>query len=144
MLVFVLMIGLMLSGTYRAQAQEISVATVNMQEVLMVHPSVQEAQQELQQRQMEMMAEMEELDEEEQQAQQQQMQQEMQMLQQELLEGAIADVEEDIERISQELGYDVVINEQGIITGEEVLAAENITEQILEEFNGEMEMEPDF
>ncbi len=138
------MFGLIFGIGNSVQAQDVSVATINIQEILMVHPSVQEAQQELQQKQMEMMAELEELDEEEQQAQQQQMQQELQMLQQELLEGAIADVEDDIEEIAADLGYNVVLNEQGIITGADVLDADDITEQVLEEFNGEMEIDPEF
>ena len=136
------MFGLLAGMGTSAEAQDLNVATVNMQEVLMAHPAIQEAQQELQEKQMEMMADLEDMDEEDAAAQQQQMQQELQMLQQDLLESAIAEVEADIEEIAADLGFNVVLNQEGIVSGEEALEAESITDEVMEEFNGEVEMDP--
>ncbi len=138
------MFGLLAGMGTSAEAQDLNVATVNMQEVLMAHPAIQEAQQELQEKQMEMMADLEDMDEEDAAAQQQQMQQELQMLQQDLLESAIAEVEADIEEIAADLGFNVVLNQEGIVSGEEALEAESITDEVMEEFNGEVEMDPQF
>jgi len=139
-----MMFGLLAGMGTSAEAQDLNVATVNMQEVLMAHPAIQEAQQELQEKQMEMMADLEDMDEEDAAAQQQQMQQELQMLQQDLLESAIAEVEADIEEIAADLGFNVVLNQEGIVSGEEALEAESITDEVMEEFNGEVEMDPQF
>lgn len=110
-----------------------SVAVVNTQEVFRLHPSFQEVQQELQDRQKEMSAELEELEGEEAEAKQQEMQQELQELQQELVGQAIQEVEEEIGNMANELGFDVVLNPDGIILGEEELGAEDITEEIIAE-----------
>ncbi len=126
------------------QAEDLSIATVNMQEIIMVHPAIMEAQEELQQKQMEMMAELEEMDEEEQAMQGQQMQMEMQALQEELFEEALNKVESDIAEIAEDLGYNVVLNIEGIVSGEEALETEDITDEVLEEFNGEAQMQPQF
>ncbi len=144
LLVAVMMLGLLAGMGTSAEAEDLNVATINMQEVLMAHPAIQEAQQELQEKQMEMMADLEEMDEEDAAAQQQQMQQELQMLQQDLLESAIAEVENDIAEIAADLGYNVVLNQQGIVSGEEALEAVDITDEVMEEFNGEVEMDPQF
>ncbi len=144
MLVVLLVAGVLLGPAVTAQADDLEVATVDMQEVLMVHPSIMDAQQEIQEEQMEMMAELEDMDEEEAAMQQQQMQQDLQQLQQDLLEDAIADVETDIEDIAAELGYNVVLNSEGIVSGEENLDSVDITEDIMEEFNGDAEdMQPE-
>ncbi|WP_089758856.1 OmpH family outer membrane protein [Halarsenatibacter silvermanii] len=136
--------GVLLGPAVTAQADNLEVATVDMQEVLMVHPSIMDAQQQIQEEQMEMMAELEDMDEEEAAMQQQQMQQQLQQMQQDLLEDAIADVETDIEDIAAELGYNVVLNSEGIVSGEENLDSVDITEDIMEEFNGDAEdMQPE-
>ncbi|SDL51536.1 Outer membrane protein (OmpH-like) [Halarsenatibacter silvermanii] len=139
-----LVAGVLLGPAVTAQADNLEVATVDMQEVLMVHPSIMDAQQQIQEEQMEMMAELEDMDEEEAAMQQQQMQQQLQQMQQDLLEDAIADVETDIEDIAAELGYNVVLNSEGIVSGEENLDSVDITEDIMEEFNGDAEdMQPE-
>lgn len=135
------MAGLLMGMNSTVMAQDLNVGTVNMQEVLMAHPAIQEAQQELQQEQMAMMEEMEDMDEEEQQAQQQEMQQQLEMLQQQLMEEAMDEASEDIDEAAGALGYDVVLDDQGIITGEEDLAADNITEEIMDELDIEADME---
>ena len=134
------MAGLVLGMSGNVIAQDINVGTVEMQEVLMGHPAIQEAQQELQQEQMTMMEEMEDLDEEEQQARQQEMQQELEMLQQELMQSAIEEVEADIEEAAETLGYDVVLNPEAIVTGEEELETDNITEEVMDELDIEADM----
>ncbi|MFW6104697.1 MAG: OmpH family outer membrane protein [Candidatus Bipolaricaulota bacterium] len=116
-------------------AQEMSVAVVDTQEIFRIHPSFQEVQQELQDRQNEMRAELEELEGEEKEARQQEMQRELQELQQELVTQAVQEVEGEIGNMAKELGFDVVLNPDGIILGEEKLGAEDITEEII----GEME-----
>lgn len=114
------------------QAGETSVAVVDTQDIYRVHPSFLDAQQELQKKQSEMAEELETLGEEEATEKQQEMQEELQTLQQELLETATEEANNDIENMAGELGFDVVIDSRGIIAGEDLLSAENITEEIME------------
>ncbi len=135
------MAGLVLGMNSAVMAQDLNVGTVNMQEVLMAHPAIQDAQQELQEEQMAMMEDMEDMDEEEQQAQQQEMQQQLEMLQQELMEEAMDEAAADIDEAAEALGYDVVLDDQGIVAGEEDLAADDITEEVMDELDIEADME---
>jgi len=135
------MVGLVFGLSTGVAAQDVEVATIDMQEVLMAHPAIQDAQQELQEEQMAMMEELEELDEEEAQAQQMEMQEDLEMLQQELLEGAMDEAAADIDSAAADLGYDVVVDEEGVVSGEEELGADNITEEIMEELDLDADME---
>lgn len=112
-------------------AQEMSVAVVDTQEIFRVHPSFMDVQQELQEKQNEMREELEGLGEEEAKEKEQEMQRELQELQQELVSKAVEEVNEDVGNMAEELGFDVVLNPEGIIRGEEKLGAENITEDVL-------------
>ncbi|WP_143423029.1 OmpH family outer membrane protein [Halarsenatibacter silvermanii] len=124
----------------QAQTAEADVATIDMQEVLMAHPAIQDAQQQLQEEQMEMMAELEDMGEEEAAGQQQEMQQDLEMLQQDLMESAMDEAAEDIDEVAQDLGYEVVLDQEGVITGEDELNPENITEDVMDELDIEAEM----
>ncbi len=137
-----IMLVLALAAGGSAAALEANVGLVDMNEILMVHPAMEEAQQELQQEQMRMMEDMEDMDEEEAAAEQQAMQQELQMLQEELIEQALDEAIEDIEGAAENLGYDVVLDQEGLIAGEEDLEADNITDDVMDELDLEVpEME---
>ena len=119
-----------LSGS-PAAADNPAIASISTEQIFQAHPAIQRVQAELQQRQSEMMQELEDADEEEAMMLQQQMQQELQMLQQDLLDEAFLEIEEDVGRVAAELGYDVVIDPQGIVYGADVLDLEDITEEVL-------------
>lgn len=122
---------LLLAAVGTAGAQELSLAVVNTQEIYRAHPSFQEATQRLKERQKEMNEELQGLSEEERAAKQKEMQKELQELQQELVQQAAEEANKDITSMAKDLGFDVVINSDGIITGEEELSAEDITEDLI-------------
>lgn len=140
-MVTALVAGLLMTMAVTAGAQGFSVAVVDTQEIFKVHPSFGEVQEELQEKQNEMRAELEELEEEEAKARQQDMQRELQKLQQELVAEAVKEVNEEVGNMANELGYDVVINLGGIISGEEELGAEDITEEILTEMEEKYDLD---
>ncbi len=115
-------------------------AVVNTQEIFPAHPAYEEVGQKLQERQTEMRAELEELEGQEAEKRQQEMQQELQQLQQKLAEEATEEINGDVEDMAKELGFNVVIDQGGIISGEEELGAEDITEEIIAEIEKEYDL----
>jgi len=61
------------------------------------------------------------------------MQMELQELQEELLDEAFAEIEADVGSIAADLGYDVVIDPQGVVAGADYLDLVDITEEVLEQ-----------
>ncbi len=116
----------------QAAADNPAIASISTEQIFQAHPAIQWVQAELQEKQSEMMQELEEADEEEAMMLQQQMQTELQTLQQELLDEAFEEIEKDVGIVAAELGYDVVIDPQGIVYGADVLDLEDITEEVLE------------
>jgi len=116
----------------QAAADNPAIASISTEQIFQAHPAIQRVQAELQEKQSEMMQELEEADEEEAMMLQQQMQTELQTLQQELLDEAFEEIEKDVGIVAAELGYDVVIDPQGIVYGADVLDLEDITEEVLE------------
>jgi len=126
-----LVLGLAVLSSSPASADNPAMASISTEQVFQAHPAIQRVQAELQEKQMEMMEELEDADEEEAMMLQQQMQQELQMLQEELLDEAFEEIEADVGQVAAELGYDVVIDPQGIVYGADVLDLEDITEEVL-------------
>ncbi|MBS3789032.1 OmpH family outer membrane protein [Candidatus Bipolaricaulota bacterium] len=132
---------MLLTTAVTAGAQGLSVAVVDTQEIFRVHPSFGEVQKELQEKQNEMRAELEELGEEEAKARQREMQRELQKLQQELVAEAVEEVNEEVGNMATKLGYDVVINLGGIISGRQELEAKDITKEILTEMEEKYDLD---
>ena len=124
---------LLMTTVVTAGAQDASVAVVNIEKIFRGHPAFREVQQKLQDRKNEMRTELKEMGKEKAKTRQKEMQQELQKLQQKLVAKAAEEVKKDIGDIANKLGFEIVLNPAGIITGKEELGAEDITKDVLAE-----------
>ncbi len=129
----IIIVGLTAVFSTQIAAENPAIASINTEELFQVHPAIENMQMELQEKQMEMMADLEDADEEEAMMMQEQMQMELQELQEELLDEAFAEIEADVGSIAADLGYDVVIDPQGVVAGADYLDLVDITEEVLEQ-----------
>jgi len=120
-----------------AEASDLSVGYVNMQEIAQSHPAIVEAEQNLQQQagemQQDMQADMQDLDQEEDAEEMQQIQQSYQQQMQELeaqQEQALEDeVMPDLESAREDLGIDVIVIDEAVVSG-----GEDVTDDVLNFF----------
>ena len=123
-LVLVLAFTTMISLSSFVQADNSTIGYVNVEEVYDVHPEMQKIDQKLQETMMELqqdfqeqMAEIDQEDAQQMQQLQQQFQRQMQIEQQEQEENLMQKVQPDLEAAREELGLEIIVHQQVVISG---------------------------
>lgn len=107
-------------------ASDISIASVDMHQIMEAHPAFLQAQAEYQNRMQEMQAQLSDMSDEERMMAQQMMQQELQTLGNRLQSDATEVINRDISGVASSKGYDYVLDSSVLIVG-----GDDITEAVL-------------
>lgn len=125
---FIMVFGVLF--TAQSHAQEIKVYTIDSQSIMRQHPAFKEAMKEYQKKIQEMQKELQEVDQEQRQLMQQMMQQQIQQLGSKLQEKALKKMQDDIQEIADEKGYELILDAQVVMLG-----GTDITDEIVDELD---------
>ncbi|MCM8830123.1 MAG: OmpH family outer membrane protein [Candidatus Omnitrophica bacterium] len=108
------------------KSRQLSIASVDMEKIVNVHPAMQEAITTFQRELSDMQKQLDKMKEEEKIRQQQKMQQEISQIAMRLQDEAMDKVKKDIEKIAKRKGYTYVMDKNAIFVG-----GKDITDEIL-------------